>query len=709
MLTMKNGTTLAGKNNRVKWCYLLLIPMLAYLFYRIPYGIGIVDESFLYTLVQRLLRGDRLMVDEWHVAQLLSIPLTVPYLLYVKIFGSTEGLLTGIRYFFAVFQVGFGVYLWRRLRRFGDAVFFFFIIPVCVFGPYLTFTYYNMAIDAALVVCLELLLPQKTPGKIKLVLLGIVCAFCVMIEPVLALLYFLYTFQVFRARWGKKKTEKPALFPGKRQLTPRVWACLTVGIVLVAAPFFLFLLRSYGWRLTPLLRTIPDLFTDSEYDFSLFSEHSHFLYLLGKIGMAVFYCGFVNTALAVTLLVYAVRYRKRGGSARRKQLLFLGALAVFCLACLHFALLAFFPGNTEHIRYVYNLPIRGYSIPVMVIGLIFLLLCDDLPPWYFGFWQTGVFISLFVDFSSEVSLGFGGILTLLPAVMLFLRLTKETYAPWREALLAAHPEVYEGKKGRALLRLLKAEYAALPKNKKKAAKKAAGKKKAAAKKKEAAKKGTGGAKPPLKTLPSRLLRRLRETALYRLLLTDAGRMAALKLLVAATAVTSVFWISVNYVFRTSVPRCERFSQSESMHMPLDAKIGRGPLKGAVTTADIKNKYTATLNDMDTINEKGDGPLYVDFLCPIPYVYRNGPMGVYSAWYVEEDTPWRMARYWQQHPERIPAFIYIPYYSSADYLMVNDEWLRQKIERMEQFFDLDWERGEGGYILYVHAVRSLEEP
>lgn len=121
---MEREETLRRDKHPVKWYYLLLIPLIGYCFYRIPYGIGNVDESFLYTLVQRVLQGDRLMVDEWHVAQLLSLPLMLPYQLYVLLFGSTEGLLTGIRYFFAVFQVGFGVYLWKRLRQFGDIMFF---------------------------------------------------------------------------------------------------------------------------------------------------------------------------------------------------------------------------------------------------------------------------------------------------------------------------------------------------------------------------------------------------------------------------------------------------------------------------------------------------------------------------------------------------------------------------------------------------------
>lgn len=696
---MEREETLRRNKHPVKWYYLLLIPLIGYCFYRIPYGIGNVDESFLYTLVQRVLQGDRLMVDEWHVAQLLSLPLMLPYQLYVLLFGSTEGLLTGIRYFFAVFQVGFGVYLWKRLRQFGD-IMFFFIIPVCFFGPYLTFSYYNMAIDAGLVILIELFLSQKEPGRIKLILLGILCAVCVIIEPVLALLYFLYTFQVFRSRMKKRK-EKPAVYFSKRRLSLPTWRRLTIGIVLVAVPFFLWLFHSYDWQLSPLIRSIPHLFTDSEYDFSLFSENSHLFYLLGKIGLAVFYCGFVSSILAVVLLVAAFRWRKNNGSPRTKKILVLGSLIVFCMACFHFACLAFLSGNTEHIRYVYNLPIRGYSIPIMVLGLILMLLSDDLPPLYFGFWQTGFFVSIFIDFASEVSLGFGGIFTLLPTILLFRQTVSDIYEDWKRELQAEHPEVYETSKTRTFLRLLKAEYAALPKRQKKHSKtKASKKKKAVGKQKQPSPRRS------LKTIPAALVKKWKETSLFRLLNTGVGKMALLKLSVAAVVVTSVFWISVNYIIRTTVPRCERFSFSESMHMPMDAKIERGPLKGVVTTEDIKNKYTATLNDMDRIDTKGDGPLYVDFLCPIPYVYRNGPMGVYSAWYVEEDTPWRMVRYWKEHPERIPEFIYIPYYSSADYLMVNDEWLRQKIERMKQYFELDWERGEGGYILYVRNARDL---
>ncbi|MBQ6119957.1 MAG: hypothetical protein IJK98_12040, partial [Clostridia bacterium] len=98
----------------------------SFILLRLPYGVGITDEGFYYTVVQRVLRGDRLIADEWQITQLNSLLEIIPYELSLLISGgTTEGLILHIRYLFVFSQFLLGAHLWRRLRQFGYPALFF--------------------------------------------------------------------------------------------------------------------------------------------------------------------------------------------------------------------------------------------------------------------------------------------------------------------------------------------------------------------------------------------------------------------------------------------------------------------------------------------------------------------------------------------------------------------------------------------------------
>ena len=62
------GGTLRQKEKRTDIIAMICIALLfAVMLLALPYGIGIVNEPFYYATAQRVMQGDRLLVDEWQV------------------------------------------------------------------------------------------------------------------------------------------------------------------------------------------------------------------------------------------------------------------------------------------------------------------------------------------------------------------------------------------------------------------------------------------------------------------------------------------------------------------------------------------------------------------------------------------------------------------------------------------------------------------
>jgi len=89
-----------------------------------------------------------------------------------------------------------GVYLWKKLKQYGYPA-LFFVLAICSFGPMYTFSYYNVAVNGTALICTVLFSAEARPKRYQLVFSGIVAAVVVLAEPLLALLYFVFTLLVF--------------------------------------------------------------------------------------------------------------------------------------------------------------------------------------------------------------------------------------------------------------------------------------------------------------------------------------------------------------------------------------------------------------------------------------------------------------------------------------------------------------------------------
>ncbi len=77
------------------------------------------DEGFYPTIALRLINGDSLISDEWHLSQFSSLFLYLPVKLWLTINGSTDGLILFMRYLFLGLQTSGCIAIYFRFRKNG--------------------------------------------------------------------------------------------------------------------------------------------------------------------------------------------------------------------------------------------------------------------------------------------------------------------------------------------------------------------------------------------------------------------------------------------------------------------------------------------------------------------------------------------------------------------------------------------------------------
>ena len=574
-----------------KRLYTDLIAVLAFgvvffcLFFAQQTGVGLADEQFYYTIVKRLLQGDRLFVDEWHLSQMFSLLLIPPVKLYLRIFGGADGLILAMRRLFLVWELLTGGYVYFRLRRYGLPALLFALV-LCVFFPYYTFTYYTVAVHGAVLILATLVASEKRPSAPVLVLTGLVAAMTVLAEPILSAAYILYSAQVFVRLLRQKKASggngvfRPSL---------RGWLFVTAGVAAAFAVFVGWFFVSCGGSFRPLLESVPALFSGKEYSFDPQNETNN-VFRFGMKLAALFRMfgwappvGLIAAAAAAAVLrrVFPAVYGKRGCRA-----LLFGIMCV-CLtaayACLFYGA---FARRSYRESFVDNILVQGGFFPVFLFAFGCFVLQKQPPRLCFAFLQTGAFASVLVDFSSDNCMCYGGVIALLPAAI------------GCRALLSEF-----------LRRPTTAEAELTPKKRTAAA--------------------------------------------------IAGRLAVFTAACLA-AVCVLFWGGKSFVQCGAVPAVG-FLRAQVARSAYLVQVEAGPFRGLYVTEAVNGLCGAVERDMAAAAAMGAGPLYVDSLCPMPYLYAENRMGTYSSFYVEEDRPQRLLRFWAMHPEKTPEIIYVPYY------------------------------------------------
>lgn len=142
--------------------------------WKVTKGFGNIDESFFLTVPQRLLQGDKLLVDEWNLAQSYGVLLVPLMALYKAVFPNNEGIILVFRYFYIAVQAAFSIYIYLCLRdRKWSAL---AVLPFMIFVPHniMALSYNSMGVQC-LTAGLATMNRSKLNGAVDVCFRAVLC------------------------------------------------------------------------------------------------------------------------------------------------------------------------------------------------------------------------------------------------------------------------------------------------------------------------------------------------------------------------------------------------------------------------------------------------------------------------------------------------------------------------------------------------------
>lgn len=427
----------------------LCVLLFFWFFVSVKFGINYMDESFYMAVAQRFANGGRPFVDDWHVSQLSELLLVPFYSLLKAITGSTDGIILFMRHMFLLLDFSSYWLIYRYLRPYktlGVLATFVF----CAYVPFAMFAinYYTLSPRLLMLICCILFF-GKTLSRRMLLLCGVLLSVTVLVEPPLALLYFVFSAAVLVFERKKKKDpafgEDYAFFFCRRN-----WFWLSLSVAVCALAFLAFL--QYKSGLKNMLSTLPELLTDSEYDFSI--DGNVKTYLLSKLRQVGLVFGWGNVILSFFACLFVLILEKTG-RIRRLTLHWLCFSICLLVSCFAYPLAAKLLrlDSWDNRSFFLVTPVSNYAF-----GWINYTLCEKKDRKLFLIWLIGVVSSVIMDTFSDVSLGICGIICIVPGLLCFRQVLKEQ-SEKNEMLLKGMERSGLGKKDRlrteALLRSAK--------------------------------------------------------------------------------------------------------------------------------------------------------------------------------------------------------------------------------------------------------------
>lgn len=381
-----------------------LLAVFCYHFIFISYGAGYNDESFYYTIVQRLVNGDRLLVDEWFLTQLSAVLEIIPYKIAFWICGGTEGIILTLRYLFFFCRIPLACVLWGLLRKY-KIWGLFGLLTYLLFIDFddMTFSYYTMSMDGLILASAVFFLSEK-PTPLKQVFSGFVFACVVLAEPFSVFLYLVYTVCVICAYFRNKK--RPAAKKTDPHTEPKVWFYFSCGCMICAVLFFVFLLINSDIK--SIARLLPELLRDSEYN--LLHESGGRPRILRKALRIISIFGVPLTVFFFVFAIAVYLVMKTGIAGKNTYRFRLISFLIVCAA----SVAAFFMLMREHQalqeHQLSKTVVWFFFAPFQLQAILFFLLCEKKEPACMYLLITGLLFSFALDSISQVMIGLGGCL-----------------------------------------------------------------------------------------------------------------------------------------------------------------------------------------------------------------------------------------------------------------------------------------------------------
>lgn len=223
------------------------------LLWKAPWGFGNIDEAFYLTIPMRLLQGDTLVVNEWHMSQFSGILLMPFCFLYQLFFQSNEGILLAFRYLYIAVQLAVSLYIYICIREKRGA--WLAVVPFMLYAPFniMALSYNSMGIQMLSAGLATLC--WKELNKRKAFVSGLFFAASVLCNPYLVSVYILYAMGVLVQSLFRRESNT-AVF------RKEIFFSFTGGCAVLAIPTVMMLLRS---PVRDILSAIPLILSDPEH------------------------------------------------------------------------------------------------------------------------------------------------------------------------------------------------------------------------------------------------------------------------------------------------------------------------------------------------------------------------------------------------------------------------------------------------------------
>lgn len=203
-----------------------------FLFWKIQYGYIFNDEPFILSLGHRMLKGDKLFINEWNATQLFSF-LNFPIIkLFSLIKKPVIELVLFVRIIYVIWWLFVSYIIYRRLKQFGlislvAMLYFMLFTPLDT----MSITYNAMSLS---LFCLFTTYFLVEGNILTDLLTGIVLALAVLASPYSVFLYFVYAMFVIIVNITALKN-KP--FATSKLCNFKVFINITLGAFIVAMAF----------------------------------------------------------------------------------------------------------------------------------------------------------------------------------------------------------------------------------------------------------------------------------------------------------------------------------------------------------------------------------------------------------------------------------------------------------------------------------------
>ena len=274
------------------------------------------DESFYPTIPLRLLNGDSLVGDEWHLTQFSSLFLYLPVRIWMSIKGTTDGIILFLRYFYLVIHtsVSVGIYSFFRKNKLWavvGALMFYTQVPL----RFLSANYHSLLALFLLFFTITLLKIYKKNNIFLYLCAGFFYGCCCVCNPFECMLFGIYVFAciVWRVKlFAYKKRISESSEENVLKLTQKINVCdrffgtkaffkFFMGICLAAILSIIFFF-STGVTFIELLRNVSYLLEDPGHDVF----NSPLVAFVEKIGLTMQHFNTISLNLPFLLPVFYI-------------------------------------------------------------------------------------------------------------------------------------------------------------------------------------------------------------------------------------------------------------------------------------------------------------------------------------------------------------------------------------------------------------------